>query len=79
MNKKKHGTLILIAAATGVYTVASKKAVRTDKKRLKKAVPWVCPECGAPAKPNSLCAHCGEPFTRLWDTVLSDAGRPLTG
>lgn len=112
MNKKKHGTLILIAVATplllilffsgvewgenkeavtvpvtakkntvqaqknepeaveatatGVYTVASKKAVRTDKKRLKKAVPWVCPECGAPAKPNSLCAHCGEPFTRLW-------------
>lgn len=46
--------------------VADKKTVRTDKNGLKKDVPWVCPECGAPAEPNSLCAHCGEPYTRLW-------------
>lgn len=51
---------------TGKDTVANKKAVRTDKNGLKKAVPWVCPECGAPAKPDSLCDHCGEPYTRLW-------------
>ena len=54
------------ATATGVYTVLSKKAVRTDKNGLKKDVPWVCPECGAPAEPNSLCDYCGEPYTRLW-------------
>lgn len=108
MNKKKHGTPILIVVATALllilffsgvewgenkeavtvpvvakkntvqaqknepeavkakYTVADKKTVRTDKNGLKKDAPWVCPECGAPAEPNSLCAHCGEPFTRLW-------------
>ena len=46
--------------------VADKKAVRTDKNGLKKDVPWVCPICGKPAKPDSLCKHCGEPYTRLW-------------
>ena len=52
--------------ATGKYTVADKKAVRTDKNVLKEDVPWVCPVCGAPAEPDSLCSYCGEPYTRLW-------------
>ena len=52
--------------ATSKYTVADKKAVRTDKNGLKEDVPWVCPECGAPAEPDGLCNYCGEPYTRLW-------------
>lgn len=52
--------------ATDKYTVAEKKAVRTDENGLKKLSPWVCPECGAPAEPDSLCSYCGEPYTRLW-------------
>lgn len=51
------------ATATDRYTVADKKPVKTAQK---KAIPWVCPECGAPAEPNSLCGYCGEPYTRLW-------------
>ena len=50
----------------GRCTAVSKKAVRTDKNGLKKAIPWVCPVCGAPAEPDSLCNHCGEPYTRLY-------------
>lgn len=51
---------------TGKHIVADKKNVRPDKNGLKKDVSWVCPECGAPAKPDSLCSYCGEPYTRLW-------------
>lgn len=51
---------------TSKYTVTDKKPVRTVKNGVKKATPWVCPECGAPAEPNNLCDHCGEPYTRLW-------------
>ena len=52
--------------ATDKYTVADKKPVRTSKNGLKKDIPWICPECGAPAEPDSLCTHCGEPYTRLY-------------
>lgn len=41
----------------GGYTVVAKKAVKTK---------WSCPVCGAPAEPDNLCNHCGEPYTRLW-------------
>lgn len=51
---------------TGKYTVIGKKAVRTDKNGLKKDALWMCPVCGAPAEPDSLCSHCGEPYTRLY-------------
>lgn len=52
--------------ATGKYIVADKKAIRTDENGLKNDVPWMCPVCGAPAEPDSLCSYCGEPYTRLW-------------
>lgn len=52
--------------ATSKYTVADKKPVRTSKNGFKKDIPWRCPVCGAPAKPDSLCSYCGEPYTRLW-------------
>ena len=45
---------------TDRYTVVVKKNVKEAKKA------WKCPVCGAPAEPESLCKHCGEPYTRLW-------------
>lgn len=52
--------------ATDRYTVADKKPIRTSKNGLKRAIRWSCPVCGAPAEPDILCAHCREPYTRLY-------------
>ena len=52
--------------ATSKYTVANKSPLERQKNKLKKAISWVCPECGATAEPDSLCAHCGEQYTRLY-------------
>lgn len=41
-------------------TVVVKKTAKGQKKA------WRCPVCGAPAEPDNLCDHCGEPYTRLW-------------
>lgn len=47
-----------------VETTTESGCTVVAKKSTKKA--WKCPECGAPAESDSLCKHCGEPYTRLW-------------
>lgn len=64
--QKKNELETTKTVATDRCTVASKNPLERQKNKLKKAIPWVCPECGAPAEPDSLCAHCAEPYTRLW-------------
>lgn len=48
-------------------TVTTDRCVTIVKKAVKETKEvWRCPECGAAAEPDSLCEHCGEPYTRLW-------------